>query len=51
MSDLVQQSMKAMDLGFSSNIFTEKPQEPKAEPTPVVSDLVVIEIATDTKPE
>jgi hypothetical protein len=51
MTDLVQQSMKAMDLGFSSNVFTEQPQQPKAEPTPVVSDLVVVEILTDTKPE
>jgi hypothetical protein len=51
MSDLVQQSLKAMDLGFSSNIFTEKPQEPKVEATPVVSDQVVVEIPTDTKPE
>ena len=50
MTDLVQQSLQAMGLGSTSNIFTEKPQEPKVE-TPVVSDLVVVEIVTDTKPE
>ena len=50
MSDLVQQSMKAMDLGFTSNIFTEKPIQPKVE-TPVISDVVVVELLTDTKPE
>jgi len=50
MTDLVQQSMKAMDLGFTSNVFTEKQTETKVE-TPVVSDQVVVEISTDTKPE
>jgi hypothetical protein len=51
MSDLVQQSLMAMNLGSTSNIFTEKPQEPKKEETVVVSDQVVVEISTDTKPE
>jgi hypothetical protein len=51
MSDLVQKSSMAMDLGFTSNVFTEKPQEPKKEETVVVSDQVIVEILTETKPE
>ena len=51
MSDFVQQALKAMNLGSTSNIFTENPQEPKVESEPVVSDQVVVEIPTETKAE
>jgi hypothetical protein len=49
MSDFVQQALNALNLGSTSNIFTETPQKPKAEPEAVVSDQVVVEIPTENK--
>lgn len=44
MTDLVQQSLAAMGLGGTSNIFTEKPQESKQEAEQPASEQVVVEI-------